>query len=52
MPVSGIYQPTPIKMTFTDTTEKVIVQPDILNETAAIVPKAHETFDVAQGRFS
>lgn len=52
MPVSGIYQPTPIKMTFADTTEKVIVQPDILNETAAIVPKAHETFDVAQGRFS
>ncbi|ODV38995.1 MULTISPECIES: hypothetical protein [Microcystis] len=28
-------------MTFTDTTEKVIVQPDILNETAAIVPEAH-----------
>lgn len=52
MSVSGIYQPTPIKMTLTDTTEKVIVQPDILNETAAIVPKAHEPFDVAQGRFS
>ena len=28
-------------MTFTDTAEKVIVQPDILNETEAIVPEAH-----------